>query len=261
MKGLRKFRALLAAGYAEMVEYRAEIYLWVLSGIMPFVLMGLWMEASLTGDTGRDPVEFARYFYSVFVVRQVTLVWVIYEFESLVVRGTLSPYLLQPINPVWRFVASHLGERIARFPFLIALTAIFFALYPQAFWVPSLANFTQACLCLFLAFCLRFIMQYAFAMIAFWSERANAIEDLWFFLYLFLSGFIAPLDLFPSGVRKLAELTPFPYLIYMPAQLMIGNPVNLTKGLSVMALWGGFFFLLYQILWRCGLRRYSAMGA
>ena len=257
----RKFCTLIAVSHAEMSEYRTEILLWVLSSIMPFVLMGLWMKASLTADLGMGPVAFARYFYCVFLIRQLTLVWVVYEFENHVVRGGLSAFLLQPINPVWRYVAGHLGERLARLPFLILLTIVFFCLYPASLWKPSPGALLAGCVCIAVAFVLRFIMQYAFAMIAFWSERANAIEDLWFFMYLFLSGYVAPLTLFPPAVRRIAEYTPFPYLIYMPARILMGAEVDIARGLMVSAIWGVVFLLVYAILWRCGLRKYSAMGA
>lgn len=260
---LRTLCTFVAVSYAEMMEYRAEIVLWVLSSIMPFVMMGVWMKASAGAPQrlGLGPTEFARYFLCVFLIRQVTLVWVIYDVEHHVVQGTLSPRLLQPIDPFWRFFCDHVGERLARLPLLVLLTALFFLLYPASFWIPDLRSALLAAVCLLAAFVLRFVMQYAFAMVAFWSERASAIEDLWFFMYLFLSGYLAPLPLFPERVRQLAEWTPFPYLIYMPAQLLMGRPAEVLRGLGVSALWAAAFYVIYRVLWRAGLRRYSGMGA
>ena len=254
-------RTLVGVNYAYMLEYRAELYLWALAGIMPFFLMGLWMKASETQHLAQRPIDFARYFLAVFVVRQVTIVWVVWEVENDVVNGRLSPYLLQPLNPFWRYFAGHIGERFARLPFITTLIVLFFLIYPKAFFVPKVATFALACSVMFAAFLLRFIMQYAFAMLTFWTERANAIEDLFFMLYLFLSGFLAPLELFPPAVREFALWTPFPYLVYLPAQLLIGGPVDLSRGLIVMAAWGAIFFALYRLLWHLGLRRYAAMGA
>lgn len=259
----RKFYTMLSVFYSEMLQYRAEMYLWVLSGIMPFFLMGLWMKASEETGHAMTPVSFARYFLAVFVVRQLTLVWVVYDFEWHVVHGRLSPYLLQPINPAWRFISSHISERGARFPFLIILVGIFFAIYPAALWLPSWHGAILAAFAMVIAFGMRFIMQYTFAMIAFWTERANRIEDLWFMCYLFLSGFIAPLDVFPSTVRSIAMLTPFPYMVYLPAKLLTGNcPEDiLVRGFPTMAAWGIAFIFLQRWAWRHGLKHYSAMGA
>ena len=258
----RKIRTLVGVNYAVMLEYRAELYLWALAGIMPFFLMGLWMQAGHDTHLARDPASFARYFLAVFLVRQFTIVWVVWEVENDVVQGRLSPMLLQPMDPFWRYLAGHVGERFARTPFILALTVLFFLIYPQARFVPAAGALLLGAAAMLAAFSLRFVMQYAFGMLAFWTERANAIEDLFFMLYLFLSGFLAPLELFPAAVRDFALWTPFPYMVYVPAQLLSGGDVpNLGRAFLIMGAWTGIFLLIYRTLWRTGLRRYSAMGA
>lgn len=257
----RKARVLLVSYYAYMLEYRAELFLWALSGSLPLILMGVWTQAAQSGQFGLSPVDFARYFLSVFVIRQFTVVWVIYEFEREVVEGRLSPRLLQPIDPVWHHVASHLSERLARLPFAVVLVALFFTLYPQAFWIPSLGNTLLFIVSVLLAFVLRFLIQYTFALFAFWTERANAIENFWYLFFLFFSGMIAPLEMFPANVREFVLWTPFPYLIHFPASVLIGLPVNLVQGFLVTLGWCALFFVLNRWLWRRGLKQYSGMGA
>ena len=259
---LRKAAALVGVHYADMLQYRAELYLWAISGVMRFILMGLWFQASTENRMPLSPVEFARYFLAVFVVRQLTMVWVVWVFERDVVQGRLSPLLLQPLTPVWRYLAAHVAERLARFPFILALIVVFFGMYPESIWVPGFRGGGIAVLAIAAAFAMRFIMQYTFAMLAFWTERANAIEDLWFALYLFLSGYIAPLEVFPAGVRNVTLLTPFPYMVYLPATLLTGRSFpHVGRGFLVMGVWALAFVVMQTVLWHRGLRHYSAMGA
>ncbi len=260
-RSLKKALVFLSVYYAHMVEYRAELFLWALSGTLPLILMGAWTEASQGGQFGLEPTDFARYFLTVFIVRQFNVVWVVWEFEKEVVEGRLSPRLLQPIDPVWHHVAGHLSERLARLPFTLALVGLFFLLYPQAIWLPNLASFLLFSIVLGLAFALRFLMQYTFALFTFWTERASAIEQFWFLFYLFLSGMIAPLEVFPPIVREVALWTPFPYLIHFPAAILIGLPVDIVRGVLVMLGWSSLFFVLNRWLWRKGLKQYSGMGA
>lgn len=260
-QNLRIARVLLVTYYAYMLEYRAELLLWALSGSLPLILMGVWIQASEEAEFGLSSLEFARYFLAVFVVRQFTVVWVVWEFEKEVIQGKLSPLLLQPIDPVWRHVAAHISERAARLPFALGLVILFFILYPQALWLPSIGNVLSFLLASAIAFALRFLMQYTFALFAFWIERASAIEQFWFLIYLFVSGIIAPLEVLPPLVRSVVEWTPFPYLIYFPAALLIGLPVNLLQASVVILGWGIAFFVFNRWLWRKGLRHYSGMGA
>lgn len=260
-KVLRKTKTLLEVYYAFMVEYRAELLLWMLAGSLPLILMGIWMEAAQGGQFGLTPVDFARYFLTVFLVRQFTMVWVIWEFEKEVVEGKLSSRLLQPIDPVWHHVAGHFSERFARLPFAIGLVGLFFWLYPQSFWIPSGSRFLLFVLAVAIAFVLRFLIQYTFAMFAFWIERAAAIEQFWYLLYLFLSGVVAPLELFPPQVREVVLWTPFPYLVHFPAALLVGLPVEVGRGFLIMLGWTLIFFVSNRWLWRRGLKHYSGMGA
>ncbi|OWY65454.1 multidrug ABC transporter permease [cyanobacterium TDX16] len=258
---LRISATLLTSYYAYMLEYRAELFLWALSGSLPLILMGVWTQAAQSGQFGLSPIDFARYFLTVFLIRQFTVVWVIWEFEKEVVEGRLSPRLLQPLDPVWHHVFSHVSERFARLPFAIALVSLFFFLYPQAFWIPSLGSSILFIIAVLLAFALRFLIQYTFALFAFWTERANAIENFWFLFYLFFSGLIAPLETFPPIVRDIVLWTPFPYLIHFPASLIVGLPENVGRGFLITVGWCALFFGLNRWLWRRGLKQYSGMGA
>ncbi|WP_017651995.1 ABC transporter permease [Fortiea contorta] len=258
---IRKTLTLLSVYYAYTLEYRAEMILWVLSGSIPIIFMGIWMEASQGGNFGLKPVDFARYFLAVFLVRQLTTVWVIWEFETEVIEGKLSPRLLQPLDPIWHHIAFHIADRFARIQFALLLIGLFFALYPQAFWLPKLGDFFWFMLAVFMAFTLRFIIQYTFAMLAFWTERAAALENLWFLFYLFLSGLIAPLEVFPESLRAIVMLTPFPYLVNFPVSILVGIPVDLGRGFWSMLGWILLFLGANRWLWRVGLKRYSGMGA
>ncbi len=260
-RGISVSRTLLSVYYAYMVEYRAELMFWVLSGTFPLIFMGIWAKASQNGQFALDSMTFIRYFLVVFLVRQLTVVWVIWEFEREVVEGKLSPFLLQPIDPVWRHFFSHVSERFARLPFIAVLIGLFLVLYPQAAWWPSPSALLLGVLATCLAFCLRFIIQYTFALFSFWTERANAIEQFWYLIYTFTSGMIAPLDVFPEAVRDVVLWTPFPYLIYFPANLVVGRPTNVTQGFIAIAVWGLIFLTLNRWLWRRGVRQYSGMGA
>jgi len=84
---------------------------------------------------------------------------------------------------------------------------------------------------------------------------------LLFVPFLFLSGLLAPLAAFPQAVRDVAQWTPFPYLIDFPARLLAGLPVDVGRGLLAQLIWLALLLPLVLLLWRAGVRRYTAMGA
>ena len=261
MLNARKAKALLSSHYAHMLEYRAEIFLWALSNSLPIILMGVWIQAAQNDNFDFTPTDFARYFFSVFIVRQLTTIWVIWEFEREILEGRLSLRLLQPIDPVWHHVARHIAEKMTRVPLIVFFCGLFYLLYPEAAQIPELKNLLLSIIAIALAFTLRFAIQYTFAMLAFWTERASAIQEFWFLFYIFLSGTVAPLEVFPDGVRQIVEWTPFPYMMHFPAVLLMGLPVNFARSVLTMIVWTTIFIAVNRWLWRKGLKQYSGMGA
>ena len=64
-----------------------------------------------------------------------------------------------------------------------------------------------------------------------------------------------------DGEIRRVRLHGFPYMVYFPASLLVGLPVNVGQGLFVMVGWGSVFSILNRWLWNKGLKQYSGMGA
>jgi ABC-2 type transport system permease protein len=264
----KKLRILIAAQHALMLAYRAEIYLWTIAHILPFIMMGIWTTAAASGAGGKfsmKPVDYQRYFLAVYITRQLTAIWMIYEFEWHIVEGRFSYFLLRPLNPLWHYVCGHLGEQLARFPFFVLIIVAFFCLNPLALWMPTAASVICGILAIYAAFALRFVLHYCIALLTFWFERASALDQLTYIPYLFLSGMVIPLADFPPGVAWWARLTPFPYFIDFPASIITGkltpDDPAFYQGFGIMAAWFVGLFALAAVLYRRGLRQYSGQGA
>jgi ABC-2 type transport system permease protein len=269
----RLARVLLSTQYAHMLEYRAEIALWALSGLVPLLMMALWIHQAdgagapgAPGAAGGEALglgrlELARYFLSAFVVRQFTIAWVVFAFEEDALQGRLSPFLLQPLHPLWRYLTAHLAEQATRVPFVAGLAGVFLLMVPWAFWVPSPGRLLLSVLATGLAFAVNFLLQCLIAVLCFWSERASALERLHTLAMLFLSGLMAPLEVFPPAMRQLASWTPFPWIIHFPATLLAGVAGDVAGGFAALVGWLALLLPLVLLLWRAGVRRYAAMGA
>ena len=265
----RLARVLLTTEYAHKLEYRAEIALWALSGLVPMLMMALWIHQAdgggglgvpAAGEGGLSRLDLARYFISAFIVRQFTVAWVVFCFEEDALQGRLSPMLLQPLHPLWRYLTAHLAEQATRLPFVAGLAALFLLMVPWAAWLPSPGRLVLAVLAMALAFAVNFLVQSLIAVLCFWSERASALDRLHVLAMLFLSGLMAPLEVFPPAVRQAVQWTPFPWIIHFPARLLAGAEVDPVGGFAALAGWLALLFPLTLLFWRAGVRRYAAMG-
>jgi len=101
----RSFNAFLWNALNVMFQYRGEIVLWAVWGVVfPAVSMAMW-SAALVGSgqesiKGYDRSDFAAYFLLSMVVGHICVAWDVYEMGYLVRQGALSPKLLRPILPI-----------------------------------------------------------------------------------------------------------------------------------------------------------------
>ena len=258
---LRKISTLLKVQYSNMLEYRVEIALWAISGIIPFFMLNIWTNNNLNESINISNVMLARYFLSAFFVRQFSVVWVVFAFEEDALLGKISPYLIQPLNPFFRYLAQHIAEQITRLPFALIISSIFFLANPESFWIPNIGIFLLSIIATFLSFLIQFLIQSIIACLCFWTEKASSIERLLFIPTLFLSGLLAPVVSFPEYVKSWIYLTPFPYLIDFPANLLSGNKTNITTGLGIQILWIVLLFPIFKKIWSEGTKKYTAMGS
>ena len=256
-----KLTSLLKIQYSNMLEYRVEIALWAISGVIPFFMLNIWTNNDLNESINFSDVKLSRYFLSAFFVRQFSVVWVVFTFEEDALLGKISPYLIQPLNPFFRYFAQHIAEQITRLPFSIIIISIFFIFNRESIWIPSLYIFLLSCIATFFSFLIQFLMQSIIACLCFWTEKASSIERLLFIPTLFLSGLLAPVVSFPEFIKSWIYITPFPYLIDFPANLLSGNITNFLPGLVMQIFWILILFPLFKWTWTMGVKKYSAMGS
>ena len=255
-----KMGTLLKTQYSNMMEYRVEIALWAISGVIPFFMLNIWTNNGLNEAINISDIMLSRYFLSAFFVRQFSVVWVVFTFEEDALLGKVSPYLIQPIHPFFRYFAQHIAEQITRFPFALIIAFFFFIFNSTSLWFPSFGIILISLISTFFSFLIQFLIQSIIACFCFWTEKASSFEKLIFIPTLFLSGLLAPVEAFPDFVKSWVYFTPFPYLIDFPARILSGNDVNLFSGISIQIFWILLFLFIFIKVWRKGSKRFTAMG-
>ena len=114
-----------------------------------------------------------------------------------------------------------------------------------------------------LAAVLRFLVEYILAMVAFWTTRVSAINDLYYVPLFFFSGQLVPLSLLPDTVRLIGLALPFRWMLSFPVEVVLGRvqPDDLITGYVAQIGWIVIALASRVVIWRAGLRRYAAVGA
>jgi ABC-2 type transport system permease protein len=109
---------------------------------------------------------------------------------------------------------------------------------------------------------LQFFMSYTMALTAFWLLEVSTLIFIIFAFEYIAGGHLFPLNILPPGIEQALNYTPFPYLLFFPVSVYLGQAKGaaLWQGLGTQAAWTISFYLLARIVWNRGLRKYSAVG-
>src|SRR5262245_39468266 len=263
---LRIYRALLKAAWLRALEYRAQMILWILSSIFPLVMMAVWL--ALVDEAGSiqgwDKTDFISYYVAVTVVRHLTSAWLIWDWDENIRLGNLSFKLLKPVDPLHQLVGQEmLGWKVLVVAVVVPIAAFIALGTSLVSYSADPLHWAAFLVSIVLALLLNIFFYSLFGVFSFWRTQSRNLYILVFGVGQFLSGFIAPLALFPAEFQNVASLLPFRALVGLPVEILMGRltPSEIGFGLVVTAIWVILFFVGYRILWYRGLRRYEAVGA
>lgn len=264
LRTLKIYPALLRAYWHRTIIYRAVYIVWFINTAFPLVMMAIWISLAQGGPIrGYGAADFAAYYLAAILVRRITGLGIVADMENLVRTGELSIYLVRPLDVMHHFMARILASRLVGIPLVgipVALAVLLtpgvrFNLQPL-----NLALFVLACT-VGLAF--EFLAQYFIGGLSFWITQAHGVGAAYQLARSFLGGYIVPLAMFPAGLQGLLQLLPFQVSMALPVEVLTGRapPEAALARLGLCCAWTLALAICARLLWRAGLRSYSAVGA
>lgn len=271
MSRSRLARALPALGrnsIAVMFQYRGEIVLWALWGVVyPAVALAMWTAALPAGAPfasirGFAPADLAGYFLLTMIVGHFAVAWDAFELGYLVRSGRMSPLLLRPMLPIWDSVTNNVAYKCVTLIILVPIW-IGFGLVAGPRFETQGVHLLLGVPAVILAAALNYLWGYVIALLAFWTTRVDAVAELWFGASLFLGGRMAPLSLLPPLLQWVAAFLPFQWIVWFPSEALLGrlSVQQMVHGLAWQIFWLALGVVLFRVVWREALKRYTAVGA
>lgn len=264
---LKIFQRLWIVNWAEQWQYRANSLMYLLYWLVsPIVHVAVWTSiANANGSVnGLTADDFVNYYMLLLIVDQLTSNITIHIFAYKVQDGSLSGELVKPIHPMLTNtlitnIAFKAMMLIGFVPVWIFLAYIFKPDFASVTWQGVLLAIPA----ILLGFIVNFLLTGAVSSIAFWTTRVYSINEFYFALFVLFSGQFVPLQLMPKAIQAIAHYLPFQLQIYFPIQLIQNNlsPAEILQGFLIGFIWLGIVILLFQWVWRAGVKRFSAVGA
>ncbi|MCC6484462.1 MAG: ABC-2 family transporter protein [Armatimonadetes bacterium] len=260
----RKWWAVFNLHLQDSFAYRAQGIVWILTDTVPTITLPLmWLAAFGNRQVlnGFTRTELVAYYLCMSVCANLAQAhpW---EIAHDIKDGKLSIYLTRPFSYYWFNFASNVSWRLVRslmfVPFFgLALLVLRSHLAWEdfhigwTFWV-SLA----------LAHVLSYQISWCLGQSAFFLVEVGGLFEFYYMIGGFLAGQMAPLQMLPKVISQIAHMLPFSYVLWFPVNIFLGRvpQASVAVGLAYQLCWIAVTAMLGQILWRVGLKRYTAVG-
>src|SRR2546422_529604 len=206
---------------------------------------------------------FARYFFAVMLINQLTITWDSWYLDRWIREGDLNYRLARPLHPAHEAVAENIAYKARTASVILVVWLLAAAAWPAVRLAFDPGRWAITAVAVLLAAAMRFFISFTTGLLAFWTTRATAIMELHARVSLFLAGRIAPLALLPPAVAGVAGVLWFRSMLAFPVDLLTGAVQGtdaILRGLGGQIVWLAVWILAYRVAWSRGIRKYGAVG-
>jgi ABC-2 type transport system permease protein len=278
VRAVVKYFNIYRVSLIERLAYRGDFFLGTVLRFLPMVTTILLWEAVFAGVAAGGGEKTIGGFDSRDMIAYLLLVHISRMFSSMpglatgmardIRDGTVKKYLIQPLDMMGYLLSYRAAHKTAYIATTFLPYALLFAVchfYFKGF--PDALTFAAYVCSLLLSFVIGFFFEYTMGLLGFWFLEISSFLYVINTLNFFLSGHMFPLTLFDSDphfswIGPVLRVLPFQYLAYFPAAVFLGKiqGAALAQGLLLQAAWAAGLMVLARLLFRRGLRQYSAYG-
>ncbi|QDP97702.1 hypothetical protein FOE78_18900 [Microlunatus elymi] len=270
---LRFFSRLLRFNVAVTFVYRGDFMIMQLGNlIIPITSLLVWQAVLASGAplpvSGR---YLTTYFVLVAVVEMLASTWTAFFLAESIRNGELNQWLVRPTSTLVNAIANNIGEKLVKIIFLVPFVAAAVLILQLTGIGGGLGYPHQAvrwlafAIAVVLAAAIRFTLDVLIGSLAFWFEDVQGFLRVSAVIVPVLSGAVVPLALMPAGWQLITQLQPFRFMLSFPMEVLLSDQQWTSgaprTGFALQLLWLLIFVGGAALLWRRGLRSYSAVGA
>lgn len=176
--------------------------------------------------------------------------------EKMIASGSINNLLIRPVNPIYYCLA----EKYAKYgSYLLfqGLVAIIFIIILGINSFQVLLFFPA----LILGFVISTSINVMVGSLAFKLTITKNIRQMMSHIFRLTTGLFVPIAFFPEHIQNILNMTPLPYILNLPANILLGEiPADIYQKLLISLIFSIIFFFLAKYIWNRNLRSYEAFG-
>ena len=260
---MKKYFKIFKISLISYLEYRVNFVLSFLFSLVPFsVSVLLWVAVAKHSEFIKVK-EVVSYYFVILIVKNITTTNSIIRFSDDIRLGELNKYLLKPYNYCFYNLMADLPERIVFIVMnFIPLILIYTFLHSYINLDLSLIKVFFFIIFLILGYLINFFIDFLIGLYSFYFSKVSSLYTSIKVLRNLSAGNIFPLLMLPAKIFLILQFLPFMYTSYVPTMLLLERTsLNLIlRNLFISIAWLTILCLFSVMLWKRGMKRYSAYG-
>jgi ABC-2 type transport system permease protein len=266
---MNKYLSIFKISFQEEFVYKLNFVMWRVRNIFQILLIFfLWSAVFTDSQTvifGYDKAKILTYVFGIMIVRALVMSARTSDMASDIARGNLSNYLVKPFSYFKFWFSRDISSKALNLIFAAGEFAILYLiLVPPFYFQTNPLTLLWFLVGIVLAIFIYFFILILVSSITFWLPELSWGGHFLITMVIVeaLSGALFPINILPLTLQSIVMATPFPYLIYFPVQIYLGNISGqaLLGGMIMAFAWAGILWLIANIVWQKGLRSYESIG-
>lgn len=267
-KSLKVLRSVAFATYKEWAAYRSHALVSLFVGPVNFLVQFFIWKAVFSNRqvvNGFTLEQMLSYFAITTLIHYCIMDFADWNLQMLIQTGKFTTFLLRPVSHRYYALSQKVGHRLLGFWVEFIPVYFLFYLLFGILLVPARLGWTLASVAL--GFLMMFLFDYCIGITGFWLIRTGGVRRMLLVFRDIFAGVFLPLSFFPELLQRISLFLPFQYISYVPARVFIGTyqlagrtyEIPVIVGLQAIAV--AAMFLLSEVLWRLGIKKYTGVGA
>ena len=268
---LHRFRVMYAVAlvtYKEWFAYRTHSLVSAFVGPAYFLVqVSIWrvVYRSTGSINGMSLDDMIAYYAITTLISFLTSDSADWNLQMLIRTGKYLTFALRPLHHRFFALSQKVGHRVLGFFFeflpVLVIFVVFFGMRPApahwGYFVMSTA----------LSYLMVFYINYTIGIAGFWLVKTQGLRSVIHIISQICSGMLFPLLLLPEGLQRIVFFLPFQYTTYVTSMVYTGSyslgvfSMDIRQIVCIQAAYVLFFHVLSEILYRAGMKRFTAVGA
>lgn len=262
---MKKYLQIMYLGIIQAFTYRLSFILWRVRNIFNLIFIYFLWTSVFTNRLSvfsYSQEKLITYILIISLLSSLILLTRTGDVAADILSGDIMNYFLKPISFFKFIVSREFADKLLNLFFtVIEIVILILILKPHIFIQSNPVSYLLFFFSLVIGGVISFFISLNISFIAFWSNEIWAPRWIYSIFIWFLAGSFFPLDILPKAVYSFLLLTPFPYLIYLPAKLFLdGFSLKLAIPLLISCVWCLGLYLATKKMWAKGIKIYSAYG-